>query len=72
MKVLAEKVAQLGEYGQASVAFTSEAKVKVALAAEVDLIAELEKLAAQSQTKVDDQVLAYIKGLVQAANTIGG
>ena len=29
MKVLAEKVAQLGKYGQASVAFTSEAKVKV-------------------------------------------
>lgn len=70
-KELVKKEAQLGEYGVASVVLDSEAKVKVSVQAEVDLIKELEKLAAQSNTKVDDQVVAYIKGLIQAANAIG-
>ena len=70
-KELVKKEAQLGEYGAASVALDSEAKVKVKVEAEVDLIKELEKLAAQTGTKVDDQVVAYIKGLIQAANAIG-
>lgn len=70
-KELVKKEAALGEYGSASVALDSEAKVKIKVEAEVDLIKELEKLAAQSNTKVDDQVVAYIKGLIQAANAIG-
>lgn len=70
-KELVKKEAQLGEYGVASVALDSEAKVKIEVKAEVDLIKELEKLAAQTGTKVDDQVVAYIKGLIQAANAIG-
>ena len=70
-KELVKKEAALGEYGVASVALDSEAKVKIKVEAEVDLIKELEKLAAQSNTKVDDQVVAYIKGLIQAANAIG-
>lgn len=70
-KELMKKEAELGEYGKASITLTSEAKVKVGLEAEVDLIAELEKLAAKSQNKVDDQVVAYIKGLVAAANATG-
>lgn len=70
-KELVKKEAALGEYGHASVALDSEAKVKIEVKAEVDLIKELEELAAQSNTKVDDQVVAYIKGLIQAANAIG-
>ena len=70
-KKIKKKEAQLGEYGVASVALDSEAKVKIEVKAEVDLIKELEKLAAQTGTKVDDQVVAYIKGLIQAANAIG-
>lgn len=71
VKELVKKEAQLGEYGVASVALDSEAKVKVKVEAEVDLIKELEKLAAQTGGKVDDQIVAYIKGLIQAANAIG-
>jgi len=72
MKELVKKEAELGEYGKASVSLTSEAKVKLSVEAEIDLIKELEKLAAQTNTKVDDQVVAYIKGLVAAANAVAG
>lgn len=67
-KELLKKEAALGEYGAASIVLQSDAKVKVSVQAEVDLLKELEKLAAQSETKLDDTVVAYIKNLVALAN----
>lgn len=70
MKELIKKEAALGEYGSASIALQSDAKVKVKMEAEVDLLVELEKLATQTETKLDDTVVAYIKNLVAAANAV--
>jgi len=69
-KVLVSKEAELGEYGKASVELTSEAKVILSVKAEVDLLGELEKLAAKTETKLDDTVVAYIKQLIEAANQV--
>jgi len=69
MELVKHEVA-LGEYGAAGVSLTSDAKVKVYLAAEIDLLAELSKLAAKTETKLDDAVVGYIKGLIEAANAL--
>jgi hypothetical protein len=71
-KVIAGHKVELGQYGEASVELTSKAEVVVKVEAKVDLLAELEKLAAQTGTKVDDTVVKYIKGLVEAANAVAG
>ena len=71
MKTLVGKEVELGEYGKASVELNSKAEIIAKFEAKVDLIAELEKLAAATKTPVDDQVVKYIKGLVEAANAIG-
>jgi len=55
---------KLGDYGVASVDIDGQLKVKVELAVEIDLIAEVEKLAAKSSTPIDDQAIAWIKKLV--------
>lgn len=67
-KELLKKEAALGEYGNAQIVLMSDAKVKVSVQAEVDILLELEKLAAKSETKLDDNVVLYIKNLVAMAN----
>lgn len=62
---------KLGEYGSASVDVTPELKVKVVVEAQVDLIAEAKKLAAKTQTPIDDQAIAWLEKIVGAAAALG-
>ena len=52
---------KLGEYGSVSVDITPEMKLRVELVAEVDLIAEAKKLAAKSDTPIDDAAIAWLE-----------
>lgn len=62
---------QLGNYGSVSVDVTPQLKLSVGVEAHVDIIAELKKLAAKTQTPIDDQAIAWIelvlKGMAPAA-----
>lgn len=55
---------QLGEYGKVAVDLSPDGKLKVVAEVHVDLIAELEKLAAKTSSKVDDQAIAWVKGML--------
>lgn len=61
---------KLGEYGSASVDVTPELKLKISIGAEVDIVAELHKLAAKTSTPVDDTVVAFLEKLVAGAKAI--
>lgn len=52
---------KLGEYGTVSVDVDAKGVVEVAASVKVDLIAELEKLAARSDNSVDDKIVALVK-----------
>ncbi len=58
---------KLGNYGEASVDVTPELKLVVSVAAQVDLLAELKKLADKSATPYDDMALAWIEKVLAAA-----
>lgn len=62
-----EIVQKIGEYGEASLDITGDMKLKLAVAVEVDLIAELKKLAAKTSTPIDDQAIAWVESVVKAA-----
>lgn len=57
----------IGKYGKASVDVTNKGIVKIEVSVEVDLVAEAEKLAAKTSTKVDDQAIAWLKLLMGRA-----
>lgn len=57
---------KIGEYGSASVDVTPDLKVKVAVEATVDLIAEAKKLAAKTGTPIDDRAIAWLEKVVKA------
>jgi hypothetical protein len=52
----------IGKYGQVSVDVTPRGEVEVAVAAKIDLLAELAKLAKKTGTEIDDVV---VKGLMK-------
>lgn len=56
---------KIGDYGTASVDVTPDLKVKVEVGIEVDLIAELKKLAAKTNTPLDDQAIAWVESMVR-------
>lgn len=56
----------IGKIGNYSVDLTPQLKLKVAVGVEVDLIAELEKLAQKTSTPMDDAVVAWLKKLAAA------
>lgn len=58
---------KIGEYGAASVDVTGELNLEVAVSLKVDLIAEIEKLAAKTGTPLDDAAIAWVKSLVRKA-----
>lgn len=70
MKTIAGANVKIGEYGEASVALNSKAEVVVKVEAKINLLDECEKLAAKTNTKLDDQFVATLKGLVAAANAM--
>lgn len=58
---------KLGEYGSVSVDVTPDLKVAIVLEAHIDLVAEVKKLAAKTETPVDDAAIAWIEKIVQLA-----
>lgn len=54
----------LGEYGSVSVDVTPQLEVEIALTAKIDLVAEIEKLAAKTKTQLDDKFIATLKSLL--------
>jgi len=58
---------KIGEYGTVSLDVTSELKVRLEVGLEVDLVAEIKKLAAKTSTPIDDAAVAWIEKIVSAA-----
>lgn len=52
---------KLGEYGSAFVDVNDNLEVEVGLSAKVDIVKELEKLAAKTKTPYDDKAVAAIQ-----------
>lgn len=53
---------KIGSVGTWSEEVTDKGTVKLQVGVEIDLIAELEKLAAKTATPIDDAVIAWVKG----------
>ena len=64
-----ELVQKLGEYGEASVDVTADLKVIVALSAQIDLLAEIKKLADKTETPYDNAAIDWIEKLIKAKIT---
>jgi len=56
-----------GEYGKVTVDVNQELKLEIAVGVQVDLLGEIKKLAAKTETPIDDQVVAWIEKLLQAS-----
>lgn len=61
----------LGKYGSASVDVTPDLKLVVAVQAQIDLLGELKKLAADTKTTLDDSFLATVEKLLAAKSALG-
>ena len=55
------KIGQVGEY-QADV--SKDGHLKLSVSVDVDLVAELEKLAEKTATPIDDQAMAWVKKML--------
>ena len=62
---------KLGDYGTATVDVTPDLKIVAEVKVQIDLVAELEKLAAKTATPVDDAAIKWVKSVVQAASALG-
>ncbi len=56
---------KIGEYGSYEVDVMPDGKVKAMVGIELDLIAELRKLAASTDNALDDKAVDYIEGLLR-------
>lgn len=56
---------KIGEYGSVSVDVKPDLKVAISVSAEVDLIAEVKKLAEKTKTPLDNSVIEWIEKLVK-------
>jgi hypothetical protein len=56
----------IGKYGKYFVDLKPDGKIEIAvlLGTTVDIIAEVEKLAAKTNTKIDDNIAKFLKALV--------
>lgn len=57
---------KIGEYGSASVDVKPDLKVAIGLQVEIDLIAEVKKLADKTKTPIDNSVIEWLEKLVKA------
>lgn len=57
----------IGSIGKASVDLNDKGELEVAVSAKVDIVAELEKLALKTETKLDDAFIATLKKLTGRA-----
>ena len=58
---------KIGDYGAAIVDLDDKGMLTVSVGVKVDLLAEVEKLAAKTKTTIDDAAIAWLKGLVGRA-----
>lgn len=58
---------KIGDFGSASVDVKDDGTVEVAVALKVDLLAELEKLAAKTAWPIDDTAVAALKKWLRPA-----
>lgn len=54
---------KIGEWGSVSVDVTPKLEVIVEMGVKIDLIAEAKKLAAKTNTPIDDQAIAWLEKL---------
>lgn len=52
---------KIGNFGEYAVDVTEKGTLKASVSIEVDIIAELEKAAAKTQTPMDDMAMAWVK-----------
>lgn len=52
---------KIGDYGSIIVDVTPDAKIKIAVVLELDVIAELDKVAAKTSTQIDNNILSLLK-----------
>lgn len=57
---------KIGEYGAATVDVTPDLKLVVGVSLEVDLIAELKKLAVKTSTPIDDAAIAWVESMIRS------
>lgn len=56
---------QIGEFGHVSVDVLPDAKVEIELGLKFDLIDIVKKLAAKTQTPIDDKVVEFLEKIVK-------
>ena len=61
---------KIGQYGEIIVDVTPELHLSVSAKVEIDILAELKKLAAKTATPIDDMALVWIEKVVQAASIL--
>lgn len=61
---------KIGDYGAVILDVTPDLKVKLQVEANIDLIAELDKLFAKTSTPIDENVFSVVKQLLAAAALI--
>ena len=61
---------KIGEVGTAIIDINNELKLVASIKVEVDLLAELKKLAAKSATPVDDAAVLWIEKVLGAAKAL--
>lgn len=55
---------KIGEYGGYGLDLQPDGILVASVELKIDLIAELEKLAAKTSTKIDDAAMAWVKGML--------
>lgn len=56
---------QIGEFGHVSIDVLPDAKVEIELGLKIDLIDVVKKLAAKTQTPIDDKVIEFLEKIVK-------
>lgn len=67
---LVEKQFELGEYGRAEVSVDSMLVLEALVAARVDIVLELKRIAAATKTPLDDKIVEGLENFLTAANAV--
>lgn len=59
---------KIGDFGSASLDLSDKGIVELSVGVKIDLVAEIEKLAAKTATPIDDSIAAFLKKLVGKAD----
>jgi len=58
---------ELGKFGKVAVDVTPELKVILSVSAQIDIVSELQALAAKTATPIDDAAIGWVKMLLAAS-----